>query len=144
MTMMNEREMSRRQAAMKRREAKRRRVMRNRCILGGFIFALIVIIAASVVYINNTKAAQESAEEIYIPQHEGKFETFRYEVKGGESLGIIAARFIQQYNSDDTVDDVVNRIINYTGLDRTEATYHLQAGQMISVPLWTNVEEELN
>lgn len=139
--MMNEREMQRR-AAMRRREVRRKRVMRNRCILAGFVFALILIVVG-IVYINNTKAAQEtvSAEETYIPQHEGKFETFRYEVKGGESLGIIAARFIQQYNSDDTVDDVVNRIINYTGLDRTEATYHLQAGQMISVPLWTNVEE---
>lgn len=126
-----------------RRAAKKRRVMKARFMLAGML--LTVILMSIGVYAVITDARQADAEEeIYIPQHEGKFETFRYEVKGGESLGIIAARFIQQYNSDDTVDDVVNRIINYTGLDRTEATYHLQAGQMISVPLWTNVKEELN
>lgn len=140
MTMVNEREMRRRRAAMKRRAERKRKAMIARFMLAGMVAAIILLTVGVVTVINNAKA-DDSVEETYIPQHEGKFETFRYEVKGGESLGIIAARFIQQYNSDDAVDDVVNRIINYTGLDRTEATYHLQAGQMISVPLWTNVEE---
>lgn len=137
--------MMRTQKEMNRRAARRRKAVRARFMTVIMITAIVLLAVGAVTVINSAKTADaQAAEEYKFPQHEGKFETFRYEVKGGESLGIIAARFIQQYNSDDIVDDVVNRIINYSGLDRKEATYHLQAGQMISVPLWTNVEEELN
>ena len=61
---------------------------------------------------------------------------YYHDVKLGESLGTIAKNYIQKYNSSEAVDDVVNRIINYNGLDRKEATYHLQAGTRIVVPLW--------
>ena len=138
--MMNEREMKQRaqkQAAAKRREMKRRRAIRNRMILAGaiFILAAVIITSISIVHTNRANAAATDTYE-YIPTHEGVFVQFSHTVKGGESLGTIAAKYIQQYDSDETVDDVVNNIITFTGLDRTEATYHLQAGQKITVPLW--------
>ena len=138
--MMNEREMKQRaqkQAAAKRREMKRRRAIRNRMILAGviFILAAVIITSISIVHTNRANAAATDTYE-YIPTHEGVFVQFSHTVKGGESLGTIAAKYIQQYDSDETVDDVVNNIITFTGLDRTEATYHLQAGQKIVVPLW--------
>ena len=138
--MMNEREMKQRaqkQAAAKRREMKRRRAIRNRMILAGviFILAVVIITSISIVHTNRANAAATDTYE-YIPTHEGVFVQFSHTVKGGESLGTIAAKYIQQYDSDETVDDVVNNIITFTGLDRTEATYHLQAGQKITVPLW--------
>ena len=143
--MMNEREMNKR-AAMRRREMRRRRVMRNRCILGGFIVTLAILIGV-VVYINNTKAAdvQEAQveEESCVPQHEGmEFITFQHEVKCGESIGSIVAKLIQKYNSDENVDDVVNRVFLNNGLDPQEATYHLQPGDKIYVPMWAHVEHE--
>ena len=144
--MMNEREMKQRaqkQAAAKRREMKRRRAIRNRMILAGviFILAVVIITSISIVHTNRANAAATDTYE-YIPTHEGVFVQFSHTVKGGESLGTIAAKYIQQYDSDETVDDVVNNIITFTGLDRTEATYHLQAGQKIIVPLW--ISEDRN
>ena len=117
---------------------KRKRVMRNRMILAGVIFALALIIAGvtMVIHTNKANAAAEETEIEYIPTHSGVFVEYYHDVTLGESLGTIAAKYIQQYNSSETVDDVVNRIINYNGLDRKEATYHLQAGTRIVVPLW--------
>ena len=135
--MMREKEMrAQRAAAARRREMKRKRVMRNRMILAGVIFALALIIAGvtMVIYTNNANAAAEEYE--YIPTHNGTFVEFTHVVKGGESVGTIAAKYIQQYGSDETVDDVVDRTINYSGLDRKEATYHLQPGDQLIVPLW--------
>ncbi len=135
--MMTEKEMrAQRAAAARRREMKRKRVMRNRMILAGVIFALALIIAGvtMVIYTNKANAAAEEYE--YIPTHNGTFVEFTHVVKGGESVGTIAAKYIQQYGSDETVDDVVDRIINYSGLDRKEATYHLQPGDQLIVPLW--------
>lgn len=137
--MMTEKELrTRKQAAARRREMKRRRVMRNRMILAGVIITLVIIISGISVAIHTTRAnaAAETEECEYIPTHEGVFVQFSHTVKGGESLGTIAANFIQQYGSTETVDDVVDRIISFSGLDRTEATYHLQAGDQIIVPLW--------
>lgn len=121
----------------RRREMKRRRVMRNRMILAGviFILAAVIITSISIVHTNRANAAATDTYE-YIPTHDGVFVQFSHTVKGGESLGTIAAKYIQQYDSDEAVDDVVNNIITFSGLDRTEATYHLQAGQKIVVPLW--------
>ena len=136
MTMMTQQQMKQRQAT-KRREMKRRKVMRNRMILAGVVIALAIIIASVGIIVHTSKAdaaANDTYE--YIPTHEGVFVQFSHTVKGGESLGTIAANYIQQYDSDEMVDDVVNNIITFTGLDRTEATYHLQAGQKIVVPLW--------
>lgn len=135
--MMREKEMrAQRAAAARRREMKRKRVMRNRMILAGVIFALALIIAGvtMVIYTNKANAAAEEYE--YIPTHNGTFVEFTHVVKGGESVGTIAAKYIQQYGSDETVDDVVDRTINYSGLDRKEATYHLQPGDQLIVPLW--------
>lgn len=137
--MMTEKEMrAQRAAAARRREMKRKRVMRNRMILAGIIFALALIIAGvtMVIHTNKANAAAEETEIVYTPTHNGVFVEYYHEVKLGESLGLIAKNYIQQYNSSETVDDVVNRIINYNGLDRKEATYHLQAGTRIVVPLW--------
>lgn len=137
--MMTEKEMrAQRAAAARRREMKRKRVMRNRMILAGVIFALALIIAGvtMVIHTNKANAAAEETEIEYTPTHSGVFVEYYHEVKLGESLGLIAKNYIQQYNSSETVDDVVNRIINYNGLDRKEATYHLQAGTRIVVPLW--------
>lgn len=135
--MMTEKELrAQRQAAARRREMKRRRVMRNRMILAGVVIALALIIGGSMI-IHTTRANAAAEEEYeYIPTHTGVFVQFSHTVKGGESLGTIAARYIQKYGSDETVDDVVDNIINFSGLDRTEATYHLQAGDEIIVPLW--------
>ena len=136
--MMTEKQMrAQKQAAAKSREMKRRRAIRNRMILAGviFILAVVIITSISIVHTNRANAAATDTYE-YIPTHEGVFVQFSHTVKGGESLGTIAAKYIQQYDSDETVDDVVNNIITFTGLDRTEATYHLQAGQKITVPLW--------
>ena len=137
--MMTEKQMKQRQAqkaAARRREMKRRRVMRNRMILAGVVIALALIITGiSIIHTNRANAAATDTYE-YIPTHEGVFVQFSHTVKGGESLGTIAANYIQQYGSTEDVDDVVNNIITFTGLDRTEATYHLQAGQKITVPLW--------
>lgn len=135
--MMTEKEMrAQRAAATRRREMKRKRVMRNRMILAGVIFALALIIAGVTMVIHTNKANAAAEEYEYIPTHNGTFVEYYHDVKLGESLGTIAANYIQQYKSSETVDDVVNRIINYNGLDRTEATYHLQAGQRIVVPIW--------
>ena len=135
--MMTEKEMrAQRAAAARRREMKRKRVMRNRMILAGVIFALALIIAGVTMVIHTNKANAAAEEYEYIPTHNGTFVEYYHEVKLGESLGTIAKNYIQQYNSSETVDDVVNRIINYNGLDRKEATYHLQAGTRIVVPLW--------
>lgn len=135
--MMTEKEMrAQRAAAARRREMKRKRVMRNRMILAGVIFALALIIAGVTMVIHTNKANAAAEEYEYIPTHNGTFVEYYHDVKLGESLGTIAVNYIQQYNSSETVDDVVNRIINYNGLDRKEATYHLQAGTRIVVPLW--------
>ena len=138
--MMNEREMkqrAQRAAAARRREMKRRRVMRNRMLLASAIIALAMIIGGYCMIIHTSKASAAAEEEYeYIPTHTGVFVQLSHTVKGGESLGTIAANFIQQYDSDETVDDVVNNIISFNGLDRTEATYHLQAGQQLTIPLW--------
>ena len=136
MTMMTQQQMKQRQAA-KRREMKRRRVMRNRMILAGVVFMLAIIIGGACMIIHTSKANAAAEEEYeYIPTHTGVFVQFSHTVKGGESLGTIAANYIRDYGSDESVDDVVNNIISFSGLDRTEATYHLQAGQKIIVPLW--------
>lgn len=135
--MMTEKEMrAQRAAAARRREMKRKRVMRNRMILAGVIFALALIIAGVTMVIHTNKANAAAEEYEYIPTHNGTFVEFTHVVKGGESVGTIAAKYIQQYESDETVDDVVDRIINYSGLDRKEATYHLQPGDQLIVPLW--------
>lgn len=135
--MMTEKEMrAQRAAAARRREMKRKRVMRNRMILSGVIFALALIIAGVTMVIHTNKANAAAEEYEYIPTHNGTFVEFTHVVKGGESVGTIAAKYIQQYGSDETVDDVVDRIINYSGLDRKEATYHLQPGDQLIVPLW--------
>lgn len=137
MTMMTTEQMkARRQAEIaRRREIKRKRVMRNRMILAGVIVTITALLVAGAAL--NIKKANAAPEEIvYTPTHNGVFNEYYHEVKLGESLGLIAKNYIQQYNSSETVDDVVNRIINYNGLDRTEATYHLQAGQRIVVPIW--------
>ena len=135
--MMTEKEMrAQRAAAARRREMKRKRVMRNRMILAGVIFALALIIAGVTMVIHTNKANAAAEEYEYIPTHNGTFAEFTHVVKGGESVGTIAAKYIQQYGSDETVDDVVDRIINYSGLDRKEATYHLQPGDQLIVPLW--------
>ena len=135
--MMTEKEMrAQRAAAARRREMKRKRVMRNRMILAGVIFALTLIIAGVTMVIHTNKANAAAEEYEYIPTHNGTFVEFTHVVKGGESVGTIAAKYIQQYGSDETVDDVVDRIINYSGLDRKEATYHLQPGDQLIVPLW--------
>ena len=136
MTMMTQQQMKQRQEA-KRREMKRRKVMRNRMILAGVVIALAIIIASVGIIVHTSKAdaaANDTYE--YIPTHEGVFVQFSHTVKGGESLGIIASNYIRDYDSDEAVDDVINNIITFSGLDRTEATYHLQAGQKIVVPLW--------
>lgn len=135
--MMTEKEMrAQRAAAARRREMKRKRVMRNRMILAGVIFALALIITGVTMVIHTNKANAAAEEYEYIPTHNGTFVEFTHVVKGGESVGTIAAKYIQQYGSDETVDDVVDRIINYSGLDRKEATYHLQPGDQLIVPLW--------
>lgn len=139
MTMMTEKQMkARRQAEIaRRREIKRKRVMRNRVILAGVIVTITALLVAGVALnIKKANAAPETEEIVYTPTHSGVFVEYYHEVKLGESLGTIAVNYIQQYNSSETVDDVVNRIINYNGLDRKEATYHLQAGTRIVVPLW--------
>ena len=136
MTMMTQQQMKQRQAA-KRREMKRRRVMRNRMILAGVLIALAMIIGGACMIIHTSKASAAAEEEYeFVPAHTGTFVQFSHTVKGGESLGTIAANYIQQYGSTEAVDDVVDRIISFSGLDRTEATYHLQAGDQIIVPLW--------
>lgn len=138
MTMMTTEQMKQRQAmARRRREIKRRKAIRNRMILVGVIVALAALLVAGIALnINKANAAAEETEIEYTPTHSGVFMEYYHEVKLGESLGTIAKNYIQQYNSSETVDDVVNRIINYNGLDRKEATYHLQAGQRIVVPIW--------
>lgn len=134
--MMTEKQMKQRQA-VKRRGMKRRRIMRNRIILAGVIFALALIIAGISMVIHTNKANASVKEEYeYIPTHTRVFVQFTHTVKGGESLGIIAANYIRDYDSEEAVDNVVNNIIRFNGLDRTEATYHLQAGKTLSIPLW--------
>ena len=140
MTMMTEKQMKQmraQKAAARRREMKRRRVMRNRMILAGIIFILaaLIITSISIIHTNRANAAATDTYE-FTPKHEGVFVQFSHTVKGGESLGIIASNYIRDYDSDEAVDDVINNIITFSGLDRTEATYHLQAGQKIVVPLW--------
>lgn len=133
--MMTEKQMK--AQAQARRAAKRRKAIRNRMILAGVIVTLAALLVAGIA-LNIKKAnAAAAVEEIeYTPTKSGVFVEYYHDVKLGESLGTIAAKYIQQYNSSETVDDVVNRIINYNGLDRKEATYHLQAGTRIVVPLW--------
>lgn len=135
--MMTEKELrAQRQAAARRREMKRRRVMRNRMILAGVVIALALIIGASMIIHASKADAAEETEYEFVPAHTGTFVQFSHTVKGGESLGTIAADYIQQYGSTEAVDDVVDSIISFSGLDRTEATYHLQSGDEIIVPLW--------
>lgn len=135
--MMTEKELrAQRQAAARRREMKRRRVMRNRMILAGVVFALALIIGASMIIHASKADAAEETEYEFVPAHTGTFVQLSHTVKGGESLGTIAANYIREYGSTETVDDVVDGIISFSGLDRTEATYHLQAGDEIIVPLW--------
>lgn len=136
--MLTEKELRARKQAAKRREMKRRKVMRNRMILAGVVITLaLIIVGISIAHTNRANAAAtETTEYEFVPAHTGTFVQFTHTVKGGESLGTIAARYIQQYGSDEAVDDVVDRIISFSGLDRTEATYHLQAGDQIIVPLW--------
>ena len=138
MTMMTTEQMKQRQAmARRRREIKRRKAIRNRMILAGVIIALAALLIAGIALnINKANAASEAEEIVYTPTHSGIFMEYYHDVKLGESLGTIAKNYIQKYNSSEAVDDVVNRIINYNGLDRKEATYHLQAGTRIVVPLW--------
>ena len=138
MTMMTTEQMKQRQAmARRRREIKRRKAIRNRMILAGVIVALAALLIAGIALnINKANAAAEETQIEYTPTHSGVFMEYYHEVKLGESLGTIAKNYIQKYNSSEIVDDVVNRIINYNGLDRTEATYHLQAGTKIVVPIW--------
>ena len=139
MTMMTTEQMkARRQAEIaRRREIKRKRVMRNRMILAGVIVTITALLVAGVALnIKKANAAPEAEEIVYTPTHSGVFMEYYHDVKLGESLGTIAKNYIQKYNSSEAVDDVVNRIINYNGLDRKEATYHLQAGTRIVVPLW--------
>lgn len=132
--MMTEKQMK--AQAQARRAAKRRKAIRNRMILAGVIIALAALLVAGIALnIKKANAAYE-AEIVYTPTHSGVFVEYYHDVTLGESLGTIAVNYIQQYNSSETVDDVVNRIINYNGLDRKEATYHLQAGTRIVVPLW--------
>ena len=133
--MMTEKQMK--AQAQARRAAKRRKAIRNRMILAGVIIALAALLVAGIALnIKKANAASEAEEIVYTPTHSGVFVEYYHEVKLGESLGTIAVNYIQQYNSSETVDDVVNRIINYNGLDRKEATYHLQAGTRIVVPIW--------
>lgn len=133
--MMTEKQMK--AQAQARRAAKRRKAIRNRMILAGVIVTLAALLVAGIALnIKKANAASEAEEIVYTPDHSGVFVEYYHDIKLGESLGTIAAKYIQQYNSSETVDDVVNRIINYNGLDRKEATYHLQAGQRIVVPLW--------
>ena len=140
MTMMTEKQMKQmraQKAAAKRRELKRKRVMRNRMILACVIIALAMIIAGVGIIVHTSKAdaAEETVYE-FVPTHTGTFVEFSHTVKGGESLGTIAARYIQQYGSDEAVDDVVDRIISFNGFDRKEVTYHLHAGQKLTIPMW--------
>lgn len=140
--MMNEREMKRRAA---QRAARRRKAIKARFMLAGMIAAFILLAVGVVSVINNAKAADtEEVEETYVPQqHEGmEFVTFHHVVKGGESIGSIVANMIQNYDSDEAVDDVVFRVIRDNGLDVNEATYHLQAGDDLYVPMWAHVEHE--
>lgn len=133
--MMTEKQMK--AQAQARRAAKRRKAIRNRMILAGVIVTLAVLLVAGIALnIKKANAASEAEEIVYTSTHSGVFVEYYHDIKLGESLGLIAKNYIQQYNSNETVDDVVNRIINYNGLDRTEATYHLQAGTRIVVPLW--------
>lgn len=133
--MMTEKQMK--AQAQARRAAKRRKAIRNRMILAGVITALAALLVAGIALnIKKANAAYEAEEIVYTPTHSGVFVEYYHDVTLGESLGTIAVNYIQQYNSSETVDDVVNRIINYNGLDRKEATYHLQAGTRIVVPLW--------
>lgn len=133
--MMTEKQMK--AQAAKRREMKRRKAIRNRMILAGIIVTLAALLVAGIALnIKKANAASEAEEIVYTPTHSGIFMEYYHDVKLGESLGTIAVNYIQQYNSSESVDDVVNRIINYNGLDRKEATYHLQAGTRIVVPLW--------
>lgn len=137
--MMTEKELrARKQAAARRREMKRRRVMRNRMILASVVIALaLIIVGISMVRTSRANAAAtEEAEYEFVPTHTGTFVEFSHTVKGGESLGTIAAGYIQQYGSDEAVDDVVDRIISFNGFDRKEVTYHLQAGQKLTIPMW--------
>lgn len=133
--MMTEKQMK--AQAQARRAAKRRKAIRNRMILAGVIITLAALLVAGIALnIKKANAASEAEEIVYTPTHSGVFVEYYHDVTLGESLGTIAVNYIQQYNSSETVDDVVNRIINYNGLDRKEATYHLQAGTRIVVPLW--------
>lgn len=133
--MMTEKQMK--AQAQARRAAKRRKAIRNRMILAGVIITLATLLIAGIALnINKANAASEAEEIVYTPAHSGIFMEYYHDVKLGESLGTIAKNYIQKYNSSEAVDDVVNRIINYNGLDRKEATYHLQAGTRIVVPLW--------
>lgn len=133
--MMTEKQMK--AQAQARRAAKRRKAIRNRMILACVIVTLAALLVAGIALnIKKANAASEAEEIVYTPTHSGVFVEYYHDIKLGESLGLIAKNYIQQYNSNETVDDVVNRIINYNGLDRTEATYHLQAGTRIVVPLW--------
>lgn len=136
MTMITEREMKRRQ--MKAREEKRRRVMRNRRILAGVIALIIGLILGSIsVHIKNANA--ESEPEAVLEERRTDLPVlveYVHEVKGGENLSYIARKYIEQYNSEDSVETVVSRIMWYNHLDETESTYHLQPGDKLVVPVF--------
>lgn len=135
MTMITEKEMKQRQRA---REQKRRRVMRNRRILAALIALIIGLILGTVsVHIKNANAEPES--EVGVEERRTDLPVlveYIHEVKGGENLSYIAKKYIEQYNSEDSVETVVSRIMWYNKLDATESTYHLQPGDKLIVPVF--------
>ena len=134
MTMITEKEMKQRQRA---REARRRRVMRNRRILAGVIAIIIGLILGSIsVHIKNANA---EPEEVVLEDRKDDLPVlveYVHEVKGGENLSCIAKKYIEKYNSEDSVETVVSRIMWYNKLDETESTYHLQPGDKLIVPVF--------
>lgn len=136
MTMITEREMRERQ--MKMREERRRRVMRNRRILAGVVALIIGLILGSIsVHIKNANA--ESDPEVILEDRKSDLPIlveYVHEVKGGENLTYIAKKYVEEHNSNDSVETVVSRIKWYNHLDETESTYHLQPGDKLIVPVF--------
>lgn len=135
MTMITEKEMRQRQ--MKAREERRRKVRRNRRILAGVIAIIIGLILGSIsIHIKN---AQADSEEVVLEDRKADLPIlveYVHEVKGGENLTYIAKKYIDEYNSNDSVETVVSRIMWYNNLDATESTYHLQPGDKLIVPIF--------
>lgn len=135
MTMITEREMKRRQ--MQVMEARRRRVMRNRRILFTVTILIIGIIIGSItLHIKNAGAEEPEQEVIEEIKDPVVLVEYVHEVKGGENLSYIARKYIEQYNSEDSVEAVVSRIIWFNHLDETESNYHLQPGDKLVVPIF--------